>query len=469
MNTTIMEMSDRISPILVKELRQGLRAKSFLILFLLIQAGMTFILLSSIASYALDGHANEEASIHFFWAGLWFTLLLLMPLLGSGAIDSERKENCLEILQLTHLQSLRIILGKWVSLCSQICLVVISILPYMAIRYFFGGVDLALEVGLIVLLSMLSLLMAGVTVSLSAVPLKWIRWVAGFGLGFGIVTLISPMIMLFGGMGPWGGVGWTDLLWMLLGLAVFAFPTLFILMHAAAQTYAPHAENHESVPRLLALFTLVAAIILAEYHRELWSVTLCVPAISLVTLQGLMSYCRLSQRGLRRFNRLGKVGNITRLFIAPGWPSGIFFSAGLHAILLVYFMLYSEAEGVAFTLALYATALVPVAAINLRTRFQARRMFTSWAAITLISIVVFICGGILASMTNGREEEILTFFTFLPIASLLLFAVDNDTTTLVIALMVVESLAALMFMGTHAINAIRMGWNRDTWWHTELD
>jgi hypothetical protein len=52
--THLTDFSDKLSPMLVKELRQGLRARSFTMLFLIFQLLLGFILLTASAASSMD-------------------------------------------------------------------------------------------------------------------------------------------------------------------------------------------------------------------------------------------------------------------------------------------------------------------------------------------------------------------------------------------------------------------------------
>ena len=50
----LTDFPDRLSPMLVKELRQGMRARGFTMLFLIFQCLLAFILLSAGATFESD-------------------------------------------------------------------------------------------------------------------------------------------------------------------------------------------------------------------------------------------------------------------------------------------------------------------------------------------------------------------------------------------------------------------------------
>jgi ABC-type transport system involved in multi-copper enzyme maturation permease subunit len=132
-------MTDRLSPILVKELRQGIRSQLFTGSFLLVQALLFLFGLSFVLSDSLQ--KDSTAGSVLFWTMLALPLVVLVPASASQAVEREVSGRTLELLLLTRLSSYRIILGKWASVVLQTSLLLVSALPYVILRYFLGGVD----------------------------------------------------------------------------------------------------------------------------------------------------------------------------------------------------------------------------------------------------------------------------------------------------------------------------------------
>ncbi len=85
----------RFSPMLVKELRQGMRTNLFTIAFILLQTVMILSLLAGLAdpgSPASTGSSGSSSSS---------PLLIVQPLRGFGALSSEFTLNTMDLIQLT--------------------------------------------------------------------------------------------------------------------------------------------------------------------------------------------------------------------------------------------------------------------------------------------------------------------------------------------------------------------------------
>ncbi|RYD49315.1 MAG: hypothetical protein EOP83_25325, partial [Verrucomicrobiaceae bacterium] len=251
------EFSDKLSPMLVKELRQGLRGKTFVILFLALQGLLCVVLLSAIGASS-DGDSGPSVSrVIFFFFGL--AALVAQPLRGVGALHHEIKGNTIDLMVLTRLGSWRIVLGKWVAIVSQTGLLLMAIAPYLILRYFFGRMELFAELLLLGLIFAGSAIFTAITVGLSALPSIIIR---------GLVPLALAIYLAGGIMAVTFSHELSDLIkictlqdsedtWALVsGLAVGLYLGWMALAMGASMI-APMAENHSTSRRLVALGMVV--------------------------------------------------------------------------------------------------------------------------------------------------------------------------------------------------------------------
>ncbi len=135
----VNDFSDKLSPMLVKELRQGFRTNTFVVLFLVLQGLLALVLLIAgpiaASNDGLSGAAGGVVSkIVFCIYGLG--ILVVQPLRGISAVATEIKQNTIDLMVLTRLSAWRIVWGKWCSIMSQSILIVLSILPYLIFRLF---------------------------------------------------------------------------------------------------------------------------------------------------------------------------------------------------------------------------------------------------------------------------------------------------------------------------------------------
>ena len=109
--------SDAVNPILIKELRQGIRSKLFLGAFFAIQ-GLLFLYGTSLLMSA-SFRRDTESGAALFWTALALPLLVLVPSMASQSIEKEMGGKTLELLLVTRLSSMRLLLGKWASVVVQ--------------------------------------------------------------------------------------------------------------------------------------------------------------------------------------------------------------------------------------------------------------------------------------------------------------------------------------------------------------
>ena len=157
----------------VKEFRQGLRARQFVLPFVATQVLM--FLLALMEWYDLsDGNADWElfgnSARRFaasFWGGVGFMILLVIPLSRFFDVQQEFAGRNAELLLLSGVDRWRIVRGKWMVSIWMSVLVLISVMPYLLLRYFFGGLEwapnLVLGGGMLVNGAVLSALVIGVS------------------------------------------------------------------------------------------------------------------------------------------------------------------------------------------------------------------------------------------------------------------------------------------------------------------
>jgi len=327
------EFSDKLSPMLVKELRQGLRGKTFVILFLALQGLLCVVLLSAIGASS-DGDSGPTVSrVIFFFFSL--AALVAQPLRGVGALHHEIKGNTIDLMVLTRLGAWRIVLGKWVAIVSQTGLLLMAIAPYLILRYFFGRMELFAELLLLGLIFAGSGIFTAITVGLSALPSILIRGMAPLALAIylagGIMALtfsndLDDIIKVC-------TLQDTEASWALLSCLAIGLYLGWMALAMGASMIAPMAENHSTSRRLVALGMVgLLGLVgwLGHIPREPLAVMLmlvCIPAVTIALTEPL----QLLPPICRPFLRFGALGKLVGRFLYPGWPSGVVFTGLIMA------------------------------------------------------------------------------------------------------------------------------------------
>jgi ABC-type transport system involved in multi-copper enzyme maturation permease subunit len=421
------DFSDKLSPMLVKELRQGLRARAFVAVFLGLQIVLVMMLLISIG-FSEPAQAGQKASDVIFSI---FTLavLIIQPLRGVGAVHQEIKGQTIDLMVLTRLSAWRIILGKWISIVSQSTLLLIAITPYLILRYFFGGMELFAELTFLLLIFLASAALTAIIIGVSAIPSAFMRVLLTVGIIFLMIYSTMGGVIISGFRGSPFGLStmlsfddprkiWALIAW-LIGVAYATWLSLAL----GASMIAPMAENHSTTRRLIALgMMLLIGVIAAAADIEQTVVAVmllccCTPiiAISLAEpLQLLPPICR-------PFLRFGIFGRIAGRFLYPGWPAGVFFTALLIAIgSLVVNLQPNVASGMdpGFLIFLSATVgslLMPALIIQLLSK-KFRISFSGYVLV----FVILTCITIMLSLIAGGTENdsFLWWFLWIPSAQI---------------------------------------------------
>lgn len=138
------DLPDRFDPVTVKELRQNLRRTSFVVPFLGVHALAAVALGAELFGGA--GASGFGGPLRVFTSGpLWILIamvcIVILPLGGLVMMGEELDEGNHELLQLTRVPRWRVVLGKWLTLWGLSAVTMISLLPYVVVRFLIGGIE----------------------------------------------------------------------------------------------------------------------------------------------------------------------------------------------------------------------------------------------------------------------------------------------------------------------------------------
>jgi hypothetical protein len=148
LTSTLTEWPESVPPMVVKELRQGLRARSFVVPFLLLQlvvAGLTLWEFLAV-KFALPWLSGPTMGHMLFWSTAALAAALVLPTRVLGALAEELRDDNAQMILLAGQTRWRLIGGKWLAQMALAGLMLISLVPYGVLRYFFGGVELLANV-----------------------------------------------------------------------------------------------------------------------------------------------------------------------------------------------------------------------------------------------------------------------------------------------------------------------------------
>ena len=350
---------DWCNPILVKETRQALKSRQFVITFsLLLFAALSWTI---IGTFSLMPAIYETPSAPRMMLGYYFVLalpmLLVVPLAAYRSLEGEIDDGTLELLSITTLSPKQVVWGKLASAMLQMLLYFVVLFPCVSYAYTLRGVDFPTTV---VLLGML--ILAGIMMTIVALffaPLSRSRT--------GRVTMLLVVIMLLAvaewllGLAAVGMItsdaswwSWEDSVLYensvlyLGGLVLLVAPAVgYLLLTVTAAQLTPVIDNRSTKIRfamLLVNAAVVAWVTLASTERQTYTALglMCCAGMGLILLWGLASSMLVSesavltprvQRGLPQ----SFLARATLTWLAPGPATGLVF-ATLNVWLLVGLM-----------------------------------------------------------------------------------------------------------------------------------
>ncbi len=410
----LTDFPDRLSPMLVKELRQGMRTKAFVGLFLTLQIILGVILLSAGAAASSDEAGEKISSIIFIMFSI--AVLIIQPMRGITALSSEVKGNTIDMMVLTRLSAWRIVTGKWASIVSQSALLLVTIIPYLILRYFFGGMNLVGEIVFLAVLFLSSTTLTAVTVGLSATSSVILRT---------LLLIALPFFLSLGVGRSFGGSGMSTYfaldtedsrVFLSIYLAACAYLGFFMLS-IGTSLIAPYAENHSTLRRLISLVvTIIAAVLGSMSFTDTDALPFFLTLVLLpVFAISLSEFAPLAAPTYRKFAKRGALGQLAGLFLFPGWASGFFFCLVLIAISAFPFLInqpsYGGQDHFIYGLACLAGLLFPAVIIN-TFRINGPQRVSNYVVILIGSIVL---STVLAAITHSlSNENLLWLFCWIP-------------------------------------------------------
>lgn len=251
-------LSDRLNPILVREVQQAVKGRVFA-LTIILALSISVMIAAVVASEYQEGNSGRGA----FDAGL-ATLIPLMlfviPMQAYNSMRTELKGGIVEQLLLTRLSPSRVIAGKLQAAMVQFVLYVSVLSPLIATSYLLRGVDLpTIALSLVFMLLVCIAATAFAVSSAAQAILPALQTMASlgiaFGLGFGTVLMIG-----FVASGTYSrGIG--DLVrsdsLVLVSSAVIGVTILVTtLSWLAARTFLLHAFENKSTAFRVFLWSL---------------------------------------------------------------------------------------------------------------------------------------------------------------------------------------------------------------------
>ena len=251
-------LSDRLNPILVREVQQAVKGRVFPLMILL-ALSISVVIAVVVAAEYVEGRTGRSA----FDAGMATLVPLvffIIPMQAYNSMRTELKGGIVEQLLLSRLSPSAVLSGKLQAAMVQFLLYVSVLAPLLATSYLLRGVDLptiAISLLFALVLSVAATAFAVSSAAQGVVPA--LQPIANLGVAFGLgVATIS--LISFAVSGAYSAsVGW------LLRSSQFGMITSGILMMAivstvlswlSARTFLLHAFENKSTAFRIFLFTM---------------------------------------------------------------------------------------------------------------------------------------------------------------------------------------------------------------------
>ncbi len=256
----LVKASDRLNPILVKEARQALRSRQFVITFMLMLAAGWLWSIVGLASIGPSVYYAAEGPrmLFVYHLILSFPLLVVAPYSAFHSLSSERQDRTYELLSITALGARQILSGKMCAILLQMMVYLSAIFPCLAFTYLLRGLDIFTIVLIVTYTCLLSLALSATGLLLGAIaPLRQrhigVSVVLAIGLFIALFfeNLMIYQLVYFGGLAVITSEFWI-IQWVVASLFVNYFAIVFL---AARSQLLTVSENRSTALR----WALVAA------------------------------------------------------------------------------------------------------------------------------------------------------------------------------------------------------------------
>ncbi|RBP37686.1 hypothetical protein DES53_11368 [Roseimicrobium gellanilyticum] len=228
------DFPDWFSPLLVKDLRQGLRSRWFIWLFLWVQFSMV-VLVAVHMLYGMETPGGRAGTMGKMWMDVLFfaniTLVLhvLLPLRGIFIADADVEPGNLPLLRVTGVLARRIAVSKLVVTMFMVGLIMTTMLPYITLRYFLSGVDVVGDFMRLAWIGVASGVIAAWGLLLAIMPAVWRAVVGGLLILGGLPIFESILWMMINVSRDWSaGVFMSVLIWLVVAIFVAVLPLAIV-------------------------------------------------------------------------------------------------------------------------------------------------------------------------------------------------------------------------------------------------
>jgi len=333
-----------LNPIVIKELRQGVRSWTVTGMLLFFLALLFLASLGFLVGQSIDGNVNLALGGRMFSV---FVIILaaasvfFIPLYTGVRVAAERQDNNPDLLYVSTLSPARIILGKFLCSTYLVVLFFSACMPFMAFTNLLRGVDLLTVFFILAFLFLLVCASNSIAIFLACIPasrpFKVLFALAGFILSFWVVIPIWASLELMG-----AGVGammaqpnfWLGCL-VAFGLGLAVMGLFFVL--SVALISPPSANRARPVRIYFTWFWGFGGLVAWGWSWRtadplwLWAWTGWTACLLALTLVATISNSDQLSLRVRRTIPPSSAKRLVAFFFFNGAAGGLLWVAGLFA------------------------------------------------------------------------------------------------------------------------------------------
>ena len=276
----LSRLSEYVDPILVKETRQALKSRQFLITFcLLLVAGWGFSLIYVAFTFPAIYYAPQGSWVLYgYYVVLCVPMIIIIPFVAFRSLSAEREDGTFDLISITTLRPRQIVAGKLGSAVVQMLIYLSALAPAMAFTYMLRGVDI-----MVIVMSVFYLFLASVALSVLGLVLATVTTSRQWQMVLGVIYILALVVLFIvalsvGGMGIFeGSVAYDEpLFWALHLFAVTVVAGYTALFYLAAMSRITFASDNRSTKIRTCLVAMQAVALawasyfwLSEYQDEI--------------------------------------------------------------------------------------------------------------------------------------------------------------------------------------------------------
>jgi len=194
------DLPDWVNPFVVKELRQGLRSRIFVTVFVVLHTGVILVLGMGLLVEQDSAMVRFSFSQSMQWVIEIACVCLLLPFGGFSSVAEEMKADSLELIRVAGVTSGQVVMGKWQCLICQASLLVISVVPYHLLQYYLHQAGPFQQLMSLYFCWLVALFFGACSIFMGTLKLAGRLGCLFFGLPFGFVLFMFVVGVPMGGM-----------------------------------------------------------------------------------------------------------------------------------------------------------------------------------------------------------------------------------------------------------------------------